>query len=108
MRTTARTAAQRLSGEYGYELRQAVENAMQDGQARPGQYIDPVSLASLIVSASALAWTVYTDLRARNEKPISRTVVTRRVREELVLGEDTARRERVIEVVVEKVFAEED
>ena len=79
MRTTARAAAQRLSGEYGYELRQAVESAMQDGQARPGQYVDPVSLASLIVSASALAWTVYTDLRARNDKTPSHAVVTRRM-----------------------------
>jgi hypothetical protein len=30
---------------------------------RPGRYRDPVLVASLIVSAATLAWTIYTDQR---------------------------------------------
>jgi hypothetical protein len=64
----ARAVAARFAPEYDYDLVAATENALgkrQPGQ-RPRQYIDPVSVGSLIVAVATLAWTVYSDQRKKN------------------------------------------
>jgi hypothetical protein len=64
----SRAVAARLAPEYDYDLVAATQNALikrQPGQ-RPQQYIDPVSVGSLIVAVATLAWTVYTDQRKKN------------------------------------------
>jgi hypothetical protein len=71
--TAARAAAQRLEEENSLGLAAEVEAALaaRDPALPPPQYLDPVSLASLIVSIAGLAWTVYTDLRKRTSHPWS-------------------------------------
>ncbi|PHQ53330.1 hypothetical protein BLA24_02175 [Streptomyces cinnamoneus] len=101
----ARAAARRLAAAHGPRLEADVEAAL---HARgPAQYADPASLGSLIVSAAALAWTVYQDLRARTERP-ARAVVTRRVRLELPADGRTSGDERdgIIAVVVDEVVTD--
>ena len=66
----ARSAAAILAPAHGPALPAEVEAALaaRDPGHRPGRYLDPVSLASLIVSIATLAWTVYNDQRTRNTK----------------------------------------
>jgi len=64
----ARSAAAILAPDLGPNLPAEVEAALAargTGQ-RPGRYLDPVSLASLIVAIATLAWTIYNDQRTRN------------------------------------------
>jgi hypothetical protein len=107
VRRAARAAARRLTGEIGPDLRTQVEAALEasDGDARPQQYVDPVALGSLIVSAAGLAWTIYRDLRKKSPKPASQVIV-RQVELELPVGDPVppAQRARVIEVVVEEIL----
>jgi hypothetical protein len=80
--SAARAAAQRLTTEYGPGLTADVEVALYARNAtapRASQYIDPVSLGSLIVSIATLAWTVYTDLRHKTTEP-SPEVIARKAR----------------------------
>ncbi|UBU15049.1 carboxymuconolactone decarboxylase family protein [Nonomuraea gerenzanensis] len=92
----ARAAARRLG------LTADVESALQ--ARRPDQYLDPVSLASLIVSAAALAWTVYQDLRKKTDTP-SPDVVSRTVRTELRRSRTlTTRDEEVITLTVQETL----
>lgn len=105
VRRTARAAARRLADELDPGLRTGVEAALAaaDGD-RPRQFVDPVSLGSLIVAAAGLAWTIYRDLRSRAAKPAP-TVIVKQL--EVELPADSAvppvRRARIIEVVVEEV-----
>ena len=80
----ARATAKRLGDEYGPGPAADVEAALHAwGTAqRPGQYLDPVSLGSLIVAIATLAWTIYCDQRKKTREP-SPAVVARRVRVEL-------------------------
>jgi hypothetical protein len=61
----ARSAAVILAPDLGSSLPAEVEAALaaRHTQQRPDRYLDPVSLASLIVSIATLAWTIYNDLR---------------------------------------------
>ena len=63
----ARAAAVILAPDLGPNLRAEVEAALtaRDTPRRPDRYLDPVSLASLIVSIATLAWTIYNDQRNR-------------------------------------------
>lgn len=101
----ARAAAQRLAAHYGLELPANVEAALHSRGAapRPERYLDPISLASLIVSVVTLAWTVYADLRTKTPEP-SLDVLTRRIRIEMRNSTelDPAQRDRIIDVVVEE------
>jgi hypothetical protein len=67
----ARAAATILAPDLGPSLPAEVEAALaaRDSQQRPGRYLDPVSLASLIVSIATLAWTIYNDQRHRTPDP---------------------------------------
>lgn len=67
----ARSAAVILAPELGPNLPAEVEAALaaRGAQHRPGRYLDPVSLASLIVASASLAWTIYNDLRRHTPDP---------------------------------------
>jgi hypothetical protein len=67
----ARAAAAILAPDLGPGLPAEVEAALaaRSASQRPDRYLDPVSLASLIVSVASLAWTVYKDLRSRIPSP---------------------------------------
>ena len=104
----ARAAAQRLTPVYGARLQADVEAALhtrETDQAAPGQYIDPVAIASLIVAAASLAWTVYRDLRANHSTSPASDHVARRVRTTLretrTLNEHA---EQVVEITVEETI----
>jgi hypothetical protein len=101
----ARAAAHRLAAEYGRGLPADVEAALhaRGSVPRPDQYLDPVSLAGLIVSAASLAWTVYADLKTRTAKPAAEVVArTVRVRLEHSGEHESAQRDHVIEIVVDE------
>ena len=67
----ARSAAAILAPSLGPALPAEVEAALaaRDIGGRPARYLDPVSLASLIVSIATLAWTIYNDQRSRTLDP---------------------------------------
>lgn len=66
----ARSAAAILASDLGASLPAQVETALaaRGNQQRPDQYLDSVSLASLIVSIATLAWTIYSDQRTRRDQ----------------------------------------
>ena len=107
--TAARAAAQRLETESRPGLVADVEAALasRDSVSPPSQYVDPVSLAILIVAIATLAWTVYTDLRKRTAEPAPE-VVARSVRVRLRDSGHTAPEEVVEVVVTETVHAGAD
>ncbi len=106
---SARVAAQRLAEGYGSRLVPDVKAALYvfGSRQRSEQYLDPVALAALIVSAAQLAWTLYSDLKTKRPQP-SREVLARRVRVELpeCQGVSSSDRARIIEVVAEEVVRE--
>lgn len=110
VRVAARAAAARLNAEYGPGLASDVEAALRtrEPMQRPDQYADPISLGSLIVSITALAWTVYTDLKKKTPNPPSDTVV-RTVRVELRNHGDTITEQyqEFTEVVVAEIIRTE-
>jgi len=67
----ARSAAVILAPDLGPHLPAEVEAALAAGgtQQRPDRYLDPVSLASLIVAIATLAWTIYNDQRKHTPEP---------------------------------------
>jgi len=78
----ARAAAVVLAREHGPALPAEVEAALaaRDAPQRPGRYLDPVSLAGLIVAVATLAWTIYNDRRGRTAEPPPPEVIARQVR----------------------------
>lgn len=103
----ARATAERLTPKYGPGLAADVEVALHAGGTaqRPGQYLDPISLGSLIVAITTLAWTIYTDLRKHTPRP-SPEVVTQKVRAELreYDGPGTDDSGRITEIVVTEII----
>jgi hypothetical protein len=67
----ARSAAAILAPDLGTNLSAEVEAALaaRDTQQRPDRFLDPVSLASLIVAIATLAWTIYNDQRKHTSDP---------------------------------------
>ncbi|MBA9002372.1 hypothetical protein [Thermomonospora cellulosilytica] len=106
MANGARAAARRLASQYGPSLADDVEAALhsQNSDRRPDQYADPVAVASLIVSAATLAWTIYNDLKSRASNPspeyVSRTVITQ-IRQEHELTDE---QRNVITVTVQETL----
>ena len=78
----ARTAAAILAPDFGPGLPAEVEAALaaRDARRRTDQYLDPVSLASLIVAIATLAWTIYKDQRDRKPEPPPASTISRQVR----------------------------
>jgi hypothetical protein len=72
---------------------------------RPDQYIDPVSVGSLIVAIATLAWTVYSERRKKTPQP-SPEVVARQVRAELreYDGPGTDDSGRITSIVVTEII----
>lgn len=103
----ARAAAGRLAAEYGPGLAADVEAALHArGTARrPDQYIDPVSVGSLIVAIASLAWTVYSELRKKTPQPPPE-VVARQVLAEFreYDGPGTDDSGRITEIVVTDII----
>jgi hypothetical protein len=98
----ARAAAQRLAPGPGGSLTADVEAALHSQNAgHPEQYLDPISLGALIVSTASLAWTIYTDLKTKTQRPAPQ-VIARRVRIELAdrAPIEPTERDRIIDVVV--------
>jgi hypothetical protein len=78
----ARSVAAILAPSLGPRLPADVEAAIaaRDAERRPGQYLDSVSLASLIVSIAALAWTMYSDQRDRGAAGLPPEAISGQVR----------------------------
>jgi hypothetical protein len=102
----ARSAAERLNGRYGPGLPSEVEAVLLDTQAGggPRQYVDPISLASLVVSVAGLAWSIYSDQRSRGPDPAASDLVTA-VRSALRSPDHAGPvpQEEIIEIVVTEV-----
>src|SRR5687768_15460076 len=81
IRRAALSAADRLAPEHGPGLCTDVLALLYTAEKdrRTDQYLDPISIASLIVSAATFAWTIYQDLRDKTSKP-DHEIVARRVR----------------------------
>ena len=103
----ARAAATILAPDHSPHLPAEVDAALaaRGTSERPGQYIDPVSLAGLIVSIASLAWQVYTSQRDRTPEPPPADTVARQVRitlreQDTALPSDT---ERITEIVATEI-----
>lgn len=104
----ARAAARALAGELGDQLPGDVEAMLhtREDTPAPDQYVDPISLAGLIVSVASFAWTVYRDLKTKTDAP-ARDVIERRVRlqvRESEISAPPAQRDHIIEVVVAEIM----
>jgi hypothetical protein len=102
----ARGAAHRLAANGESAIRLEVERALSAaGGRKPDQYVDVAAIGSLVVSVAALAWTVYTDLRARSGKvtreELRNTVRLRLHDSQAAADPDSA---MVIEVVVDETL----
>jgi hypothetical protein len=103
----ARAAGRQLSRQYGSNLTDEIETALQerDFAAVPGQYPDPVSLGSLIVSIATLAWTVYSNLRTKHSDPTSDTVIHAvRVQLNEKHSLDTTQHQEIITITVQETL----
>ncbi len=103
----ARAAADRLAAEHSSGLAADVEAALQGSGTtqRPDQYLDPVSLGSLIVAIATLAWTIYSDQRRKTPEPPPE-IIARHVRAELrrqgnTYGQET---DRITEIVITEII----
>ena len=107
----ARAAAGQLTASYGPGLAADVEAALHtsDAQTRPAQYVDPVSIGSLVVAIATLAWTIYNDQRKKTPAP-SPDAVARAVRVELRAHSDTdpADQEKITAIVVPEIIRRAD
>ena len=107
----ARATANQLAAEYGPRLPADVEAALHssDGVPRRGQYLDPISISGLIVSAAALAWTIYQDHKKQHNEAPPVQVIIRTVRIELnengtVQHLTTEQRDRIIQATAEETI----
>jgi hypothetical protein len=100
---TALAAADRIRGQLGIELTPDVEEALAGSpSAQLGErYLDPISLASLVVAAATLAWTVYRDLRKSTPSP-SREAIVADIHLRLN-GYRVAHGEEAVDIVVDEV-----
>lgn len=104
--SAARATAAILAPDLGADLPSEVEAvlAARGAQQRPDRYLDPVSLASLIVSIASLAWTIYSDQCTHTPDPppetIARQVSITLRQEDAVLPAGT---ERITEVVATQI-----
>jgi hypothetical protein len=102
----ARAAAVILAPDLGPALPAEVEAALaaRHTSRPPDRYLDPVSLASLIVSIATLAWTIYNDLRSHSPDPksdaIARQVRVTLLEQDIALPAGT---ERIIEIVATEI-----
>jgi hypothetical protein len=111
--TAARAAAAQFTSSYGPGLPADVEAALhaRNARERPAQYLDPISLAGLIVAVASLAWTIYTDQRKKTPAP-SPDTVARAVRVELRTHThsdvDPADQEKITSIVITEIIRNAD
>ncbi len=112
---TARNAAERLTAELSQlRLPAEVEAELRSetGGHVPRQYLDPISLAGLVVSVASLAWAIYFDLKHKTERPrpevVARTIRVRLQDKDVPNAASSAERDRIIEVVVEETVKQAD
>src|SRR5690348_14084544 len=103
----ARASARRLAAQYGAGLAADVEVALHARRAaqRPDQYLDPVSVGSLIVAIATLAWTVYADLREKDPDRPPETIareISIKVSEHNAHDQDGAR--QITSVVITEII----
>ena len=103
----ARSAAAILAADLSPNLPAEVEAALaaRDTRQRPDRYLDPVSLASLIVAIATLAWTIYNDQRDRHHADPPADSIARQVRITL-RDQDTALppgTDRITEIVATEI-----
>ncbi|HEY6789288.1 MAG TPA: hypothetical protein VI365_18445 [Trebonia sp.] len=103
----ARAAAAILAPDLDPNLPSEVEAVLsaRDTRQRPDRYLDPVSLASLIVSIAGLAWTIYNDRRKHTPDPPPPDSIARQVRITL-RDQDTALppgTDRITEIVATEI-----
>jgi hypothetical protein len=103
----ARSAAVILAADHGPTLPAEVEAALaaRDTGQRPDRYLDPVSLATLIVAIATLTWTIYNDQRNRRHSDPPADSIARQVRitlrdQDTVLPPGT---ERITEIVATEI-----
>lgn len=102
---TARTIAHQLTPQYGPQLPADVEAALHTTSNQPPQqYLDPISLGSLIVAIATLAWTTYQDLKKTTPQPPP-PLITRTIRLQLTNTTDTTglpahERDHIIDLTV--------
>jgi hypothetical protein len=103
----ARATAVMLAPAYGPSLPADVEAALaaRHAEQRVNRFLDPISLATLIVSVATLAWTIYNDQRERSAEPPPPARLARQVRitlreQDTVLPEGT---ERIIELITTEI-----
>ena len=79
--------------------------AARDAAQHPDRYLDPVSLASLIVAIASLAWTIYNDRHTQKQEPPPPESIARQVR--ITLREqDTAlppSADRITEIIATEI-----
>jgi hypothetical protein len=102
----ARSAAAILAPDHDPHLPAQVEAALaaRDTQHRPDRYLDPISLATLIVAIATLAWTIYNDQRKHTPDPQPETIA-RQIRITL-RDQDTnlpPETERITEIVATEI-----
>jgi hypothetical protein len=102
----ARAAAAILATDLGPALPAEVEAALaaRDTPQRPDRFVDPVSLAGLIVAIATLAWTIYNDQRNHTPEPPPE-IIARQVRitlreQDTVLPPGT---DRITEIVATEI-----
>ena len=110
----SRRVAKKLAGEIDPLLPQLTEGVLGGGSDAGGRLRSfdaglGIAAASLLVSMVGVAWGIYKDILNRKQKP-SRQAVSRRVRVRIQDSADIkpAQRDRMIEVVVEEIFAQGD
>jgi hypothetical protein len=107
----ARAAAAILAPDLGPGLPGQVEAALaaRDTHQRPGRYLDPVSLATLIVAIATLAWTIYNDQRKHTPDPppaaIARQVRITLREQDTLLPSGT---ERITEIIATEITRHAD
>ncbi|WBB52005.1 hypothetical protein [Verrucosispora sp. WMMD573] len=101
----ALAAVDRIGGDE--RLRADVLAELHAPDRNADRYVDVVAVASLIVAAATLAWTIYQN-RRDNRSSANREVVARQIRVALseTGGVPTQQRDLVIEVVVDKIITE--
>ncbi|CCM64383.1 hypothetical protein [Candidatus Microthrix parvicella] len=105
----ARQSARRLSAQLGIEVEGPVEQAI--AGSRPGQYVDPgsIALGALIVSIANLVWTMFNDLRNDRKQPSNDTIARQvRVKVEVPVDVTTDQRDAIIEVVIDDATRTDD
>jgi hypothetical protein len=107
----ARAAAAILAPDHDPALPAQVEAALaaRDTPQRPDRYLDPLSLATLIVSIATLAWTIYNDQRSHTPDPKPDTIA-RQIR--ITLRERDialpAATERITEIIATEITSHTD